>query len=85
MRVYEHFGISLPHYSVAQAGYGTRIKASQAKPGDLFFYGSGKSISHVGIYMGNGQLVHASSPTSGIKISSVNYRTPICVIRLIND
>lgn len=85
MRVYEHFGISLPHYSVSQSGYGRRIKASEAKPGDLFFYGNDGGINHVGIYIGNGQLVHASCPTSGIKISSASYRSPICVIRLIND
>lgn len=85
MRVYEHFGINIPHYSGAQAGCGKRIKASQAKPGDLFFYGHGGKISHVGIYIGNGQLVHASSPSSGIKISGTNYRSIICVVRLIND
>lgn len=85
MRVYEHFGIGLPHYSGAQAGRGKRINSSSAKPGDLFFYGKGGKINHVAIYIGNGQIVHASSPTTGIKVSGAFYRTPICVIRLIND
>lgn len=85
MRVYEHFGISLPHYSGAQAGRGKRVSSSSAKPGDLFFYGKGGKINHVAIYIGNGQIVHASSPTTGIKVSGAFYRTPICVIRLIND
>lgn len=84
MSVYRHYGISLPHSSKAQANCGTRIKASEAKPGDLFFYGSGRSISHVAIYIGNGKVVHASSPKSGIKISSSNYRKPICVVSLLD-
>lgn len=85
MRIYEKYGISLPHSSKAQANYGTRINSSEAKPGDLFFYGSGKSISHVAMYIGGGQVVHASSAKTGIKISNAFYRTPICVVRLIND
>lgn len=85
MKIYQKFGISLPHYSVSQSHCGTRIKASQAKPGDLFFYGAGSSINHVAIYIGNGQIVHASNERSGIKVSNAFYRTPICVVRLIND
>lgn len=85
MRIYEKYGIYLPHSSKSQANYGTRINASDARPGDLFFYGSGKSISHVAIYIGNGQIVHASSAKTGIKISNAYYRTPICVVRLISD
>jgi cell wall-associated NlpC family hydrolase len=87
MKVYEQFGISLPHSSSAQAGYGTSISASEAKPGDLFFYGrSGVSgIGHVAIYIGNGQIVHASNARDGIKISNAYYRTPIKVVRLLSD
>lgn len=85
MRIYEKYGIYLPHSSKAQANCGTRIDASQAKPGDLFFYGSGKSISHVAMYIGGGQVVHASSAKTGIKISNAFYRTPICVVRLLNE
>ncbi|WP_075719453.1 C40 family peptidase [Roseburia sp. 499] len=85
MRIYEKYGIYLPHSSKAQANCGTRIDASEARPGDLFFYGSGKSISHVAMYIGGGQVVHASSAKTGIKISNAYYRTPICVVRLLND
>ncbi len=84
MKIYERYGVSLPHYSVAQAQCGTRIKASQAKPGDLFFYG-GSRISHVAIYIGNGQVIHASSPRVGIIISSAYMSTPVAVVRLLDD
>ena len=80
MQVYAHFGIGLPHHSGSQPGYGTRISAGAARPGDLFFYGSGNRIGHVGIYIGNGQIVHASNERTGIKVSNAYYRTPICVV-----
>lgn len=81
MQIYAKYGISLPHSSRAQPGYGTKISASEAQPGDLFFYGSGSSINHVAIYIGNGQIVHASNSRDGIKISNAYYRSPICVVR----
>lgn len=81
MRILGKYGISLPHSSRAQPSYGTKISASEAKPGDLFFYGSGRSISHVAIYIGNGQIVHASNKRDGIKVSNAYYRNPICVAR----
>ncbi|MFP3154040.1 NlpC/P60 family protein [Lachnospiraceae bacterium ZAX-1] len=84
MRIYEKYGIYLPHSSAAQANCGTRIDASQVRPGDLFFYGSG-GVSHVAMYIGNGQVVHASSAKTGIKISNAFYRAPICVVRLLAD
>lgn len=80
MRVYEHYGVRLPHHSASQPSYGTRISSGDARPGDLFFYGSGGRIGHVGIYIGNGQIVHASNERSGIKVSNAFYRTPICVV-----
>lgn len=80
MRVYEHYGVKLPHHSGSQPSYGTRISSSEARPGDLFFYGSGGRIGHVGIYIGNGQIVHASGARTGIKVSNAFYRTPICVV-----
>lgn len=85
MRILGKYGISLPHSSKAQPSYGTRISASEAKPGDLFFYGSGRSISHVAIYIGNGQIVHASNKRDGIKVSNAFYRNPICVARYLPD
>ena len=80
MQVYAKYGVYLPHSSRAQPNYGRRISASEAQPGDLFFYGSGGSINHVAIYIGGGQVVHASNHRDGIKISNAYYRTPICVV-----
>lgn len=85
MRILGKYGISLPHSSKAQPSYGAKISASEAKPGDLFFYGSGRSISHVAIYIGNGQIVHASNKRDGIKVSNAFYRSPICVARYLPD
>lgn len=85
LSVFANYGISLPHSSRAQANCGTRISSSEARPGDLFFYGNGSSINHVAIYIGNGQVVHASSPKSGIKISGAYYRTPVKVVRIISN
>lgn len=83
MRIYEHFGYSIPRTSGAQAKYTTGIKSSDAKPGDLFFYGSNGRVSHVAMYIGNGQIIHASNPRTGIKISNAYYRSPIKVGRVI--
>lgn len=86
MSVFAKYGIYLPHSSRAQANYGKTISASEAKPGDLFFYGRGKKgrINHVGIYIGNGLIVNAASKKSGIKISNAYGRTPVKVTRLLD-
>ncbi len=84
LSVFAQYGISLPHSSSAQSGYGRRVSTSELQPGDLIFYGSGRSISHVAIYIGNGQIVHASSRRTGIKVSSAYYRTPICCVSLLD-
>lgn len=84
LSIFAKYGVYLPHSSAAQANCGTRIDASQAQPGDLFFYGNGRRINHVAIYIGNGQIVHASSARTGIKISNAYYRSPVCVVRLVN-
>ena len=59
-----------------QAARGKTISVSEAKPGDLLFYASGDYINHVAIYIGGGQVIHASNPTTGICITPANYRTP---------
>ncbi|MGN6333610.1 MAG: C40 family peptidase [Motilibacteraceae bacterium] len=63
-------GVSLPHYTVAQYGAIRHVSLSQIQPGDLVFYYSG--MSHVGMYIGGGQIVHAANPRSGVKISPLN-------------
>lgn len=85
MSVFQKYGVKLPRNSRAQAGCGTTIKVSEAKPGDLIFYAKGKTINHVAIYIGNGQVVHASSPKTGIKISNVSYRSPFKAVRILYD
>ncbi len=81
MQIYAKYGVSLPHYSGAQAQYGHKVSLSEAKPGDLVFYGK-RRIHHVAIYIGNGQIVHAASRRSGIKISNVNYSTPCKIVSI---
>lgn len=76
--VYRNFGISISRTSREQATNGTSVSLSNVQPGDLIFYKNGSSIGHVALYIGGGQVVHASSPKSGIKISNMYYRTPYC-------
>lgn len=75
--VYSHFGYSIPRTSGSQAGYGKSVSYSEAQAGDIFCY-----AGHVGIYLGNGTIVHASTPASGIKVTTATYR-PILSIRRI--
>ena len=86
MSVMKNFGISLPHYSGSQAKSGKRIKSSEMRPGDLVFYGNSRGkINHFAMYIGNGQVINAASRRSGIKISTWNYRTPICIVDVIGN
>ena len=73
MAAYKRIGISLPHYSVAQYGYGYAVSMNNLQPGDLLFYttnGTG-NISHVGVYIGDGMMVHASSPSVGVIMTNI--------------
>ncbi|MCM1175731.1 MAG: NlpC/P60 family protein [Blautia sp.] len=83
LSVYKKYGVSLPHSSRAQANCGARIKLADAQPGDLVFYGKGQTINHVAIYIGGGQVIHASSPKTGIRISNATYRTPLRVVKIL--
>lgn len=74
--VHQHFGISIPRVSSAQAGGGKSVSLGSIQPGDILYYGG-----HVGIYIGGGKIVHASTERTGIKISSYTYRTPVCARR----
>lgn len=84
MRIYEHFGYKIPRVSRSQAAFTKTVKASDVKVGDLFFYGNNGYISHVAMYIGNGQIIHASNHRDGIKISNAYYRKPIKIGRVIN-
>lgn len=78
MSVLANFGVSIPRVAASQAGAGTAVDVSAVQPGDLLFYSDGSGISHVAMYIGGGQVVHASSSTTGIIVSNMNYRTPVC-------
>ncbi len=79
--VFRDCGISLGRSSRDQAAGGTQISISDIQPGDLLFYSNGGRINHVALYIGNGQVVHASNPKNGIRISNYNYRTPCKAVR----
>ena len=81
--IFRKYGYSLPRTSREQARVGTKISLSEAKPGDLVFYGKGGTVNHVGIYIGNGQIVNASNRRTGIKVSNATYRTPYAVRRIL--
>ena len=81
--IFKKYGYSLPRTSREQAKVGTKISLADAKPGDLVFYGKGGTVNHVGIYIGNGQIVNASNRRTGIKVSNASYRTPYAVRRIL--
>lgn len=76
--VYNNFGYSLPRSSYSQSTYGREVSYSEAQPGDIIYYGG-----HVGIYIGGGKIVHASTAATGIKISNALYRSIITVRRIV--
>lgn len=76
--VYRKFGYSLPRSSTEQRSAGREVSYSDAQPGDLICY-----AGHIAIYIGNGQIVHASSPRTGIKIGTATYRTILSVRRIV--
>ncbi|MBQ9511945.1 MAG: C40 family peptidase [Lachnospiraceae bacterium] len=76
--VYKQFGVTLPRTSWTQRNAGIAVEYENAQPGDLVCY-----AGHVGIYIGNGMIVHASSARTGIKISNATYRTIVAVRRII--
>lgn len=76
--VYANYGINLPHSSLALQRMGSEVSYSNAQPGDIICY-----AGHVAIYMGGGQIVHASSPETGIKTGSATYRQILTVRRVL--
>lgn len=83
MLLYSKYGISMSHSARAQSRMGTAVRISELRPGDLVFYAQGGGINHVAIYIGGGQVCHASNPRNGIIISSLYYRTPVCARRVL--
>ena len=70
MTAWRQAGVSLPHYSRSQYAVTRRVPLSQAQPGDLVFY-FGQGAHHVGLYIGNGKMVHAANPRSGVLVSNI--------------
>ena len=84
--VLKHFGISIPRVSRDQARSGVKVDSSSMRPGDLIFYANKRgTINHVGMYIGNGQVVNAASTRSGIRIYRWNYRTPVAIRNVIGN
>ena len=77
MYVMKHFGYNLPHTATGQMGYGTSVAKSALQPGDLVFFcdpsrSGGKAASHVGIYIGSNQFIHASSGGGKVQLDSLS-------------
>ena len=82
--VFRDCGYSLPRSSREQAAAGREVSLDELQPGDLLFYSKGGSINHLALYIGNGQVVHASTERTGIKISNYNYRTPCKAVSFVD-
>jgi peptidoglycan DL-endopeptidase CwlO len=67
--VYSHFGVALPHYSVAQFGLGRRVSRGGLEPGDLVFF---DGLGHVGLYIGRGEFIHAPHTGTTVSVDSLN-------------
>ena len=81
MSVMANFGIGLARTAADQSYGGTSVAISDIQPGDLLFYSDGSGISHVALYIGGGQIVHAATESQGIIISNYNYDAPVCAAR----
>lgn len=84
-QIYKKYGIDIPRVANDQSNAGEDVSIENLKKGDLLFYGSGNYATHVAMYIGDGQVVHASNERLGIRISNMNYRTIIKRRSYIND
>ncbi len=78
-------GVYLNRTAAAQSTQGRAVSAENARPGDLVFYSNGSTVNHVAIYIGNGQVVHASNERVGIITSNMYYRTPVKIVNMLGD
>lgn len=83
--IYRHFDIYIPRTSGSQGSDGVSISRDELKPGDLVFYGGSGGINHVAMYIGNSKVIHASNRRDGIKISYINYRSPVRYRRYLSN
>lgn len=81
--VYRKFGVNLPRVSRSQATVGRKVAYSDLQAGDLVFFGSG-SISHVGIYIGGGNMIHSPRPGKSVEVSTMKYHNFITARRVLN-
>lgn len=82
--VYEHaLGRSLPRTAAEQSALGTSVSMDSLVAGDLLFWGSGSGVYHVGIYVGDGEYIHASTGSGQVKVSNFDYHAPSFAKRLI--
>ncbi|MFH5836027.1 NlpC/P60 family protein [Proteiniclasticum sp. C24MP] len=81
--VYKHFGVNLPRVSRSQASYGTKVSYSNLQAGDLVFFGT-SGVSHVGIYIGGGNMIHSPRPGKSVEISTMRYHNFITARRVLN-
>ncbi|GEM49877.1 peptidase [Deinococcus cellulosilyticus NBRC 106333 = KACC 11606] len=73
MAVMKQMGVNLPHSSAGQYNYGSPVSKANLLEGDLVFFATGgRGISHVGLYLGDGQFIHASTPRTGVIVSNIN-------------
>lgn len=78
-------GVTVNRSSSSQATQGVAVSADQMRPGDLIFYGNGRRINHVAMYIGNGQVVHSSTYETGIIVSPYNYRSIVTIKDVIGN
>lgn len=77
--------VEMNRTSTAQSTQGETVSADEMQPGDLVFYSNGSSVNHVAMYIGDGQVVHASTEKTGIKISNWDYRDPVRIANVIGE
>lgn len=76
-------GVPMNRSAATQISQGVPVSADQMQPGDLVFYSNGSRINHVAMYIGDGQIVHASTYSTGIKVSPWNYRAPVKIMNVL--